>query len=45
MIGEREHKLLIVIRQALLIILGAIEDYLGMERSVIPKHRRNITKS
>ena len=41
MIKEREHKLLIAIRQALLLVLGAIEDYLGMERSVIPKHKRN----
>ena len=38
---EREHKLLMAIRQALIIALGAIEDYLGMERSVIPKHKRN----
>ena len=44
MTGEREHKLLMAIRQALLIMLGALEDYLGMERSVIPKHRRNLTK-
>ncbi len=35
---RRAHILLIAIRQALLIALGALEDYLGMERSVIPKH-------
>jgi hypothetical protein len=34
------HKLLLARRQSLLIELGAIEDYLGMERSVVPKHRR-----
>ena len=28
------------IRQALIIALGAIEDWLGMERSIIPKHKR-----
>lgn len=27
-------------RQALLIELGAIEDWLGLQRSVEPKHRR-----
>lgn len=27
------------IRQALIIALGAIEDYLHMERSIIPKHK------
>lgn len=32
--------LLLIVRQALLAILGGIEDYLGLERSVIPKHRR-----
>lgn len=32
--------LLLAMRQAMIIALGAIEDYLGMERSIIPKHRR-----
>lgn len=32
--------LLMALRQALIIALGAIEDYMGMERSIIPKHRR-----
>ncbi len=32
--------LLIAIRQGLLIMLGAIEVFLDMERSVIPKHQR-----
>jgi len=36
----KQRVLLLSIRQALLIILGAIEDYLGMERSVIPKHAK-----
>ena len=28
------------IRQALIIMLGAIEDLLEMERSITPKHKR-----
>jgi len=40
MIKERERILWVAIRQALLLVLGAIEDYLGMERSIIPKHKR-----
>lgn len=38
--SERQRALLLALRQALIIALGAIEDYLGMERSIIPKHRR-----
>ena len=37
---EHERTLWLAIRQALLIVLGAIEDALGIERSVIPKHKR-----
>lgn len=37
-IGERERHLLISFRQALLIVLGAVEEYLSMERSVPPRH-------
>jgi hypothetical protein len=28
------------VRQALIMILGALEDYLGLERSIVPRHRR-----
>jgi len=28
------------IRQALIIVLGAIEEYLGMERSIVPRRKR-----
>ena len=35
-----KRALLMAVRQALIIALGAIEDYLGMDRSIIPKHRR-----
>jgi hypothetical protein len=36
-----ERTLLLARRQAILIELGGIEDYLGMERSVVPRHRRD----
>ena len=39
-VDERNKMLLLAVRQALLMILGAIETYLGMERSVVPKHKR-----
>jgi hypothetical protein len=29
------------IRQALIIALGALEDYMEMTRSIPPKHRQN----
>lgn len=38
MVTQRTKALLIALRQALIIALGALEDYLGMERSIIPKH-------
>lgn len=40
MVGEREHKLLMALRQALIIALGALEDYLQLPRSIVPNHRR-----
>lgn len=40
-ISPRQRALLLVVRQALIMILGALEDYLDMDRSIIPKHRRN----
>lgn len=38
---DRTRVLLLAVRQALLIVLGALEDYLCMERSIVPKHRRS----
>lgn len=35
-----KRTLLLAIRQALIIAIGAIEDFLGMERSIVPKHKR-----
>jgi hypothetical protein len=40
MADERTRTLLMTCRQVLLMLLGALEDYLGLERSVIPKHKR-----
>lgn len=38
---DRSHDtLLMARRQALIIELGAIEDYLGMDRSITPKRKR-----
>ena len=37
-----ERDLLLKRREALLLELGAIEEYLGMERSVLPKRRREV---
>jgi hypothetical protein len=36
--NPRTKALLIAIRQALIMVLGAIEDYLEMPRSIMPKH-------
>lgn len=38
---ERHRKLLFARRQALIIELGALEDYLGVGRSILPRHRRD----
>ena len=38
--SERQRTLLMAIRQALIIALGALEDYLGLQRSIIPRHKR-----
>jgi hypothetical protein len=37
---DRGKVLWMAIRQALIIILGAIEDYLGIERSIVPRRKR-----
>lgn len=36
----QQRALLMTIRQALIMILGAIEDYLNIERSIIPRNKR-----
>ena len=37
---DRERALLMAIRQALIIALGAIEEYLGLQRSIVPRRKR-----
>jgi len=37
---EADRKLWLCVRQALIIALGGIEDYLGMERTKEPKGKR-----
>jgi hypothetical protein len=39
-IEPRTRTLLLAVRQALIIALGAIEDYLSVPRSIVPKHKR-----
>lgn len=39
-IDNRARVLLMAIRQALIMCLGAIEDYLEIERSIIPRRKR-----
>ena len=40
-IDDNTRGLLMTIRQALIMMLGALEDFLGLPRSIIPKHKRN----
>lgn len=37
---HRQRVLLLAVRQALIMVLGALEDYLEMERSIVPRHKR-----
>lgn len=39
-VTERDKRLFLTLRQAHIMMIGAIEDYLGMERSIPPKHKR-----
>ena len=39
-ISESERKWLMTVRQTLLMQLGAIEERLGLERSVVPKRKK-----
>lgn len=31
---------LTIVRQCLIMALGALEEYLGIDRSIVPKHKR-----
>lgn len=37
---ERVHAFLMCVRQALIMVLGGLEELLKMERSRVPKHKR-----
>lgn len=39
-VDRRLRVLLYAVRQALIIALGAIEDFLEVERSIVPRHKR-----
>ena len=45
MTEEGLHKLLLAVRQALIIMLGAIEDFLEMQRSIVPRRKRTDTNA
>jgi len=40
MIGERYRKYLIGKRQCLIMELGLLEDFIDIERSIVPRHKR-----
>lgn len=37
--GERERKLWEIVRRALIMVLGAIDEYMGWERTVKPRRK------
>lgn len=39
-ITDNERRFQMARRQAIIIELGAIEDYLGLERSIVPRRKR-----
>ena len=39
-VDRRTKSFLMCIRQAIIIILGGIEDFLGLERSITPRRKR-----
>lgn len=39
-VDERTKVLLLSVRQAIIMMLGALEDYLGLPRSITPRHRK-----
>jgi len=40
MVSEKFRVFLMAFRQACIICIGAVEEYLGMERSITPRHKR-----
>lgn len=43
-ITDNERRFQMARRQAIIIELGAIEDYLGLERSIVPRRKREPVK-
>lgn len=39
-VGERFKIFLMAMRQALIIAIGALEDYLDIDRSIVPRRKR-----
>lgn len=46
-LGAKERALLMGLRQTLIMALGLVEDYLGLERSIVSKRKRdkNVTRT
>ena len=40
---SRERACLLKMRQGLIIVLGGLEEYLGLPRTIVPKHERERT--
>lgn len=40
MIDQRTRTLLMCVRQALIMVLGGIEDFLGEDRTIVPRRKR-----
>ena len=40
MVSEKFRVFLMALRQACIIVIGAIEEFLGMDRSIVPRHKR-----
>jgi hypothetical protein len=41
-LDPRIRRLLMAVRQALIMILGALEDYIEIPRSIIPRRKRGM---
>ena len=41
MMDEKIRLLLMTVRQALIMVLGALEDFLELERSIVPRRKRH----
>lgn len=39
-VEARTRALLMSVRQALIMVLGSLEDYLGMPRSIVPRRKK-----